>query len=277
MNDDDRLLLDVRSWLKDENVVLPDPEQAGRLVAAELPETRQRRRKWWPLPSFKGTSIRPPVMPDTEYQAIAIPATNGHSRTVTGRTESMFSPVKAITAGAFVFAVGGVLLIAQPFDQQGGSVPGAGTDAEVTAPVEFTAKWAFGGAARPDTSDVGDGVLMTRGGAWRPGVITKASDSRLEGRLSIAANSNQYADGPEVWNYAFRIENDEGAWQQMPTINLDAGDGDLNTTTGVLVGEGGYEGLIAVFDNLAENSTWTLHGYIIDGELTPAPEPFVTE
>jgi hypothetical protein len=80
-----------------------------------------------------------------------------------------------------------------------------------------------------------------------------------------------------VWNYAFRIENEEGAWQQMPTINLDVGEGDLNTETGVLIGEGGYEGLIAVFDNLGENSTWTLHGYIIDGELTPAPEPFITE
>ena len=37
----------------------------------------------------------------------------------------MFSPVKAITAGALVFAVGGLLLIAQPFDQPGVGVPGA--------------------------------------------------------------------------------------------------------------------------------------------------------
>ena len=67
------------------------------------------------------------------------------------------------------------------------------------------------------------------------------------------------------------------ATRRWPTINLDVGEGDLNTETGVLIGEGGYEGLIAVFDNLGENSTWTLHGYIIDGELTPAPEPFITE
>ncbi len=40
----------------------------------------------------------------------------------------MFSPVKTITAGALIFAVGGVFLIAQPFDQQGGVVPGAVTD-----------------------------------------------------------------------------------------------------------------------------------------------------
>jgi hypothetical protein len=47
----------------------------------------------------------------------------------------MFSPAKAITAGALVFALGGVLLIAQPFDQQGGGVPGAATDTEFIPPV----------------------------------------------------------------------------------------------------------------------------------------------
>ena len=36
----------------------------------------------------------------------------------------MLSPVKAITAGALVFALSGAFLIAQPFDQQA-SVPGA--------------------------------------------------------------------------------------------------------------------------------------------------------
>ena len=44
-----------------------------------------------------------------------------------------------------------------------------------------------------------------------------------------------------------------------------------------MIGEGGYEGLVAVFDNLEQGQTWTLHGYIIDGELPPDPEPFVAE
>ena len=34
-----------------------------------------------------------------------------------------------------------------------------------------------------------------------------------------------------------------------------------------MIGEGGYDGLVAVFDNLEQGQTWTLHGYIIDGEL----------
>lgn len=161
----------------------------------------------------------------------------------------------------------------------GSSVGVAAQEADTVAqgPVEFTAKWSWGPDVRTDTMEAGEGVLMTRGGAWRPGILTSASDPRLEGAVTIAANSNQYLGGPEVWNYAFRIENDGGAWQQSPTINLDTGLDDLNTTTGILVGEGGYEGLIAVFDNLSQGQTWTLHGYIIEGELPPDPEPFVAE
>jgi len=152
-------------------------------------------------------------------------------------------------------------------------------EADTTAqePVEFTAKWSWGSSVRTDTMESEEGVVMTRGGAWRPGVITGATDPRLEGAVTIAANSNRYHGGPEVWTYAFRIENDGGAWQQSPTIDLATGPEDLNTTTGVLVGEGGYDGLVAVFDNLEQGQTWTLHGYIIDGELPPDPEPFVAE
>jgi hypothetical protein len=146
-----------------------------------------------------------------------------------------------------------------------------------TAPVEFTAKWAFGNDLRTETSETVDGLVMTRGGAWRPVVILGASDPRLEGRLSIAANSNEYPNGAVVWNYAFRIENEDGAWQQLPTIDIDGLDDDLNTSIGVMVGEGGYAGLSAVFNNVTEYGTWTLHGYIIDGELTPEPEPYITD
>ena len=155
----------------------------------------------------------------------------------------------------------------------------AAQEADTTAqgPVEFTATWSWGPDVRTDTMEGEEGVVMTRGGAWRPGVITGATDPRLEGAVTIAANSNQYPCGPEVWNYAFRIENDGGARQQSPTIDLATGPDDLNTTTGVMVGEGGYDGLIAVFDNLEQGQTWTLHGYIIEGALPPDPEPYVAE
>jgi len=211
MNDDDRLLLDVRSWLKDEDVVLPDAEQAGRLVAIELPRTRQLRRKWWPLPSLRGTSVPPPVMPDTEYQPTSIPATNGHSPTATGRTQSMFSPAKAITAGALVFALGGVLLIAQPFDQQGEGVPAAETT-DLVEPVEFTLVIGQANkAGLPATCDVVDGANHCRD-ARPPVAITEASDPWLDGQLTVSLSQIQYLDHPWFTTTTFRIFNDGGAW-----------------------------------------------------------------
>jgi RNA polymerase sigma-70 factor (ECF subfamily) len=152
---------------------------------------------------------------------------------------------------------------------------------EAAAPVEFTAKWGFGPDLRSATSEVVDGVRQGRGGAWRPDVLVAASDPRLQGELSIAANFNDYTatGGPEVGSAAFRIENDEGTWQMMPVISLDHGDGEPHATTGVMVGEDGYAGLIAVFDTFSDGQagTWDLHGYIIGGELPPPPEPVVSE
>ena len=161
-----------------------------------------------------------------------------------------------------------------------GSAVGVASQDEQTpseGPVEFTAKWAFGPELRDETYESGDGVAMFRGGAWRPGVITAASDPRLEGTISVAANNDDYADGPTIFNYAFRIENEDGVWQQLPTINLDTGEGDVDTTTGVMVGEGGYDGLVVVFDNHVDGPGWTLHGFIIEGGLPPDPEPLVSE
>jgi hypothetical protein len=155
----------------------------------------------------------------------------------------------------------------------------AAQDDEAAAPVEFTAKLAFGPSVRSETTTVGDGVTMYSGGAWRAGVITEASDPRLQGTTYMAANSNDYsdADGPVVWNYAFRIVNDGGAWQQRPTLDLDFSDGSDDLTLGVMVGEGDYDGLTVVFQNVTSDGTWDLHGYIIDGDLTPAPDPYVSE
>ena len=125
------------------------------------------------------------------------------------------------------------------------------------------------------------GVVRNRDGAFRPGVASEASDPRLTGRLSLAVNFNDYAalGGPQVFNEAFRIVNEEGAWQQMPTIGMNFADGTSSGEVGVLIGEGAYEGLIAVFSNVPNALTerWDLHGYIIDDELPPAPEPFVEE
>ena len=109
----------------------------------------------------------------------------------------------------------------------------------------------------------------------------RASDPRWQGTLSVASNSDDYGavDGPEVGIFAFRIENEDGAWQQMPTVSLIVPGVDDEFDRGVFIGEGGYEGLIAMVDIVGDPAaqTWDLHGYIIDGELPPPPEPFLSE
>jgi len=140
---DEQMLRTLGSWLKDTDVAAPDSRLTADQVRARLPQTRQRGR-WWPLLSSKRTPAPADGMPSTAFQPIRIPTTTSHTPIVTRRTRSMFSPAKAITAGALVFAIGGVLLIAQPFDQQGGSVPGAATDIERAAPVEFTGRFVVG-------------------------------------------------------------------------------------------------------------------------------------
>ena len=149
------------------------------------------------------------------------------------------------------------------------------------APVEFTARWAGGPMVREISTNAADDVVQYRHGAFRPQVLVAASDPRLTGDVSLAVNWDEYAasGGPRVVNYAFRIENDGGAWQQLPTINIVLPEGDVLGVVGVFAGEGEYEGLNAVFDNVIDSQTETfdLHGYIIEAELPPAPEPYVTE
>ena len=165
----------------------------------------------------------------------------------------------------------------------GSAVGVAAKDAEVAAPVEFTASWkAGGGIVRPMTSTIGEGVKEYRGGAFTPGVINEATDPRLAGHVTLAVNYNDYParDGLRVVNHAFRVENEDGAWQQLPTINIQWPGEDNLGVVGVFIGEGAYDGLIAVFDNVIDpeaGGTFDLHGFIFEVGLPPAPEPYVSE
>ena len=177
-------------------------------------------------------------------------------------------PVAAATAITLV-AISGVGVAAQ--------------DDEKASPVEFTASWkAGGGIVRPMTSTVGEGVEEYRGGAFTPWVISEATDPRLVGHVTLAVNYNDYParDGLRVVNHAFRVENEDGAWQQLPAINIQWSGEDSLGVVGVFVGEGAYDGLIAVFDNVIDpeaGGTFDLHGFIFEGGVPPAPEPYVSE
>ena len=130
---DEKYTPEVGAWLKGREARPADSQDTARRVAARVPQVRQRSR-WWPFPVvYRKSATRDPI-DKTTTQPRPVPASSGHTPNVIGRTTSMPSPAKAITAGAFVFAIGGVLLIAQPFGQQQGSVPGAESgDAEAAA------------------------------------------------------------------------------------------------------------------------------------------------
>ena len=91
MNDEQmRPLLEV--WLRDRQIPPPRAQAGVAKVMANVPRTRQRGR-WWPLPGVPPKGPDTPTATDTtEYQPSPIPATNGHTPTVIGRTQSMFSP-----------------------------------------------------------------------------------------------------------------------------------------------------------------------------------------
>ena len=207
---DERFLKD---WLGDATDV-SDPQASADKVVARLPEVRQRSR-WWPwLPSRRRTPND-----DTPHN-------------VTGRTRFMLSPVKTIAAGALIFALGGAMLIAQPFDEGGGSVPGAATD---------------GLAAQdplPFSGEVHPGFGVSGGYQWS---IHEMTDPRLDGVAFYSGSGADLADDSWLGWWTLRIVNDDGAWEaSFPALFRDPDSPEEwgpGVVTALLSGEGAYEGL----------------------------------
>ena len=175
----------IRSWLDETYEAERDPRDYLDHLLDEVPETPQQRRRWWHLRGRGRRRAVPTPADTTEYQPSPIPASNGHTPTVSGRTSSMLSPVKAIAAGVIVSAIGGALLVAQPFGQQD-IVPGAESSAEapvwVTATVLFSSDCDFG-----ETTTEG-GVTMERGMHCQ-GQTWTSDDPRLDGTANVAPNA----------------------------------------------------------------------------------------
>jgi hypothetical protein len=270
---DDPLLSEVRSWLQDEAVALPDAEEAGREIRAHLPETRRRRGRWWPFPRLASPPTAQPDLPFPEPRPGSIPATIGRAPTVTWRTHPMLSPSRIIAVGALTLAVGGVVVIARPLQQAEDPSPGAQVGARAVAPVEFTATGTTDSCEVPATTDADGPVAHTRGASCGPSYTF--SDPRLAGTITWLSNSDEYTDGSGLYieSVAMSIENDQGAWRMIPVISAKwpaQGTIEDDPVRHVfLVGEGAYEGLVAVIDGF---QTDRLHGFIIDGEFPPAPE-----
>jgi len=190
----------------------------------------------------------------------------------------MFSPAKAITAGALVFAIGGVLLIAQPFDQQG-SVPGAETE-------EVAATWVTGNIQPAPSCSDGDSevdidVIRSRNVECSPQTWT-SSDPRLTAEVSRRWSDDTYRmdDGSgskSVYIDAAYLRNEGGGWTCVNS-GLDGSGSSTVATTHTCIGDGGYDGLSAILvleptGGFSEEFV----GLIFSGDFPPVPEPPAAE
>jgi hypothetical protein len=259
MNDEQmQSLLDT--WYRDRETPRPRVQTSVAKVMANVPRTRQRRR-WFPFPLFRRKAQTATATDTTDYRLGTIPATNGHAPTVIGRTQTMFSPVKAIAAGALVFAIGGALLIAQPFGQQAENAPAAEVG-DYAEPVKFTLVLTPGAPTVSPTCEVIRGMTACRG-MVSPVMISEVSDPRLAGSMTAVENRNQWPLQPWWVTITLRISNDDGAWQGS-FIGTSEGS-QKGRASVVLDGEDAYEGLYALMD-MSDLSA-------VNGVIFAAPPP----
>jgi hypothetical protein len=242
-----------------------DVESSTRRVMERKAGVRQRSR-WWPFPVFYRRHDTPTATDTTDDQPLPIPASNGHTPTVIGRTSSMLSPVKAITAGALVFAVGGVLLIAQPFDQQRGSVPGAEVTDEAMAPAFVTGRYIWSGTqtAPPERSTSEDGMQHIRGDSWA-GITVESSDPRLTGEASFVLDRDIYPGRVGAGRGTVLIENENGSWTGSVMLLIRPADGNSWPGVSRMTGTGDYEGLSVLL--LGSDGTGEFEAVILPGPL----------
>ena len=273
---DERMQSVLEEWFEARDAAPDDVRRSARHVAERRPQVHQRSR-WWPFPVLYRKPQSPTTNDTTEYQPTPTPALNGRTPTVTGRTQSMFSPVKAITAGALIFALGGVLLIAQPFDQQGSSVPGAESGAAM-APAWVTGTIVLGSCSNPTNESVGtDPVQRERG--WRcEGQTWDASDDRLDGEGVSTWDADVYdlEEGPvSVRVGGYEIRNGSGGWSCRHSGVAQGAGLQVKPESGetlVCVGDGGFDDLAAVFElDWSSRRPVTFQGVIFPGSLPSAP------
>ena len=244
---DERFLKD---WLQDTTDSSSDPNASADKVVARLPEAPQRRR-WLPWPPARRSD------PDPQ-----------------GRTRFMLSPAKAISLVAIV-AIGASFAITQPLTTDPAPAPPAADSPDTPVfPVAFSGSWMFGPQVGNDLVETTGTGIKTRGDRyWTPQVVEDMSDERLRGDVYAWGNDDWYGSGPRVWHGGFSIVNDQGEWHTVPTVVFDDPEGVRSGATYTFIGEGGYDGLVAIADFALDDQLWTINGYVIDGALPPAGDP----
>lgn len=140
-----------------------------------------------------------------------------------------------------------------------------------SVPVGFTGRISFGPETASGTEESVDGHTETRGWVLAP-TVAEMSDERLVGTVTLTLGVDWYPpSGTEEASLrarTWRIENDEGAWEG-PDFILSLPDGSVSTTSGVLTGEGAYEGLLAAWQISPAGEGWDVEGFIVPGDAPP--------
>jgi hypothetical protein len=206
------------------------------------------------------------VGPPHPVDALAITRT-AKTPTPSWRTRSMFSPVKAITAGALVFAIGGALVIAQPFDQQSSAPPGAATDGAIdpcAAPIVYVTGHLIWGREEPGTKNFSSGGSERIRGQVHVNTID-LDDDRLDGPGTTTLDWDITGGGSSndtIRRGSIHIENEAGAWEG-PFTGIGQYQALRNTV--FLTGSGAYEGLSATLLHVSNDDI----GGVIEGAIYP--------
>jgi hypothetical protein len=265
----------VREWLRSTRQSPYSAQQTVAEVIKRLPDAKHPRRRRWGL-SWRRTRADPDRVEPHELRPAPFQATAGHSATVTGRTQIMFSPGTVVIAGALAFAIGGALYIAQPVEQPAIAPAAQG---EPTAPTWVTGSMQQVEDSCSETGFSNDGSAGRH--SYECTFTWTSSDPRLTGNASRPWNEDSYQtdEGPiSVSVVANYLKNDGGDWT-CSTVSLLKGstptsepfyDGD----TYLCIGGGGYEGLSAVLVSkyMADSFGDDFSGLILSGELPPLPE-----
>jgi hypothetical protein len=134
-----------------------------------------------------------------------------------------------------------------------GSAVGVAAQDEATA-VEFTGAIGFG----PSSGSVSP-------------ILEPFTDPRLAGEFRTWQNNRAYPGGPTFFMAGFSMHDDDGGWIQRPGLSIGHPDGTSATKVIVMDGQGAYDGLTVVAEVSVADRRWDWHGYIVDGELPPAP------
>lgn len=187
----------------------------------------------------------------------------------------MFSPVKI--AIALVFAIGGAVFIAQPFEQRGSL---AGAEAVPVEPtwVTGTAYWAPSCSGPESTESDGD-KRRELGRVCEP-TRWEMSDPRLSGEASWRWNTDVYRTATDgfraVIHGAEYLRNEGGGWT-CPILRLaDSGSSMTQYNSSdmqLCVGDGGYEGLSALVVNGGNQASTPMVALLFPGDIPPLPEP----